>query len=231
MRGFPDTLLATPLLANLEPPNRDLVLAVAKERSLGKDQILFHEGRPAEGFFALTEGSVKLVRFTAGGKEMLVHMVRRGQTFAEAALFGPRTYPVTAVAVEPSVVWLWPRGALVDLINSSPELALGMILSMSIKARELVGTLELLTQRRVEERLAVYLLGRAGDRLLKTGDEVVLAETKQLIAAQLGTAPEVLSRTFRRLSEAGVLSVRGDRVCILSGQRFAALAEQLGPLA
>lgn len=225
MRQYPEALLATPLLANLRDEQRLDVLAAAVPRTLDKGQFLFHEGDPTEGFFVLASGSIKLVRFTAQGKEMLVHMVRPGQTFAEAAVFGPSSYPASAVAVEASEVWMWPQQRLLSMLRDSPELALALILSVSIWTRHLVGKLELLTQRRVEERLAIYILGRAGGRPLASGDEVVLDEAKQLIAAQIGTAPEVLSRTFKRLEDDGILAVDGDRVRIQDSGRFAVLAE------
>jgi CRP/FNR family transcriptional regulator len=223
----PDTLLESPLLANLDHDHREAMLAAAIRRRLERDAILFHEGDRAEGLFVLASGRIKLVRYTPQGKEMLVHLVRSGQSFADAALFGPGTYPATAVAVEPSEVWLWPRSRLLKQMRSSPELALALIVSLSVWTRHLVGTLELLTQRRVEERLAVYLQGRGGGRSLGSGDEIVLGEAKQLVAAQIGTAPEVLSRTFRRLEEAGVLAVRGDAVQILDQELFNALAEPI----
>ncbi len=227
MADVPQALLATPLVAGLEPALRDAFLDAALRRQLERGQFLFHEGDRAEGLHVLASGSVKLVRFTPQGREMLVHMVRPGQTFGEAALFGPGTYPAAAAAVEASEVWSWPRPRLLELLRRSPELALGLVVSVSAWARRLVGQLELLTQRRVEERLAVYLLGRSGRPSLATGDEVELAEAKQLIAAQLGTAPEVLSRTFRQLEEDRVLAVRGTTVAILDGARFAVLAEPI----
>ena len=227
MPSYPEALLRTPLLARLEPRSRDELLQAGFRRTLDRGQFLFHEGEAAEGLFVLVGGCLKLVRFTTQGREMLVHLVRPGQTFAEAALFGPGTYPASAVAVEESEVWAWPRSRLLELLRGSPELALGLIVSLSIWTRQLVGKLELLTQRRVEERLAVYLLGRAGRASLATGAEVELAEAKQLIAAQIGTAPEVLSRTFRQLEEDGILAVRGSTVSILDGGRFAVLAEPI----
>jgi CRP/FNR family transcriptional regulator len=227
MCAYPKALLGSPLLANLAEEHRDLLLSAARPKSVDKGQVLFNEGDHSEGFYVVSEGSLKLVRYTMQGKEMLVHLVRPGQTFAEASLFGPQTYPASAVALEPSRVWLWPRDKLIYLITCTPELALSLIMSVSIWTRHLVTKLELLTQRRVEERLAVYLLGRAGGSRLASGTEIELTEAKQLIAAQIGTAPEVLSRIFRRLEDAGVLAVQGDKVTITDGERFAMLAEPI----
>ena len=161
---------------------------------------------------------------------MLVHLVRPGQTFAEAALFGPGTYPGVGGGGGPQ-----PGLAVAALAAARaaprhrPELALGLVVSLSVWTRRLVGKLELLTQRRVEERLAIYLLGRAGAATAcRPATTVELGEAKQLIAAQLGTAPEVLSRTFRQLEEDGILAVHGSTVSILDGARFAVLAEPIG---
>ncbi len=227
MAPSPDSIPQTPLLARLDDPLRHRLLDVAVHRRLDRGQFLFHEGESAEGLFLLADGCLKLVRFTPQGREMLLHLVRPGQTFAEAALFGPGTYPASAVAVDPSEVWLWPRPRLLELLRDSPELGLGLVVSLSVWTRRLVAQLELLTQPRVEERLAIYLLGRARRDRLATGDTVELGEAKQLVAAQLGTAPEVLSRAFRQLEEDGVLSVRGSTVEILDGARFAVLAEPI----
>jgi len=218
---------ASPLLSSLEPAQQDAVLAAAAHRLCKRSQVLFHEGDPAQGLFLLARGCIKLVRYTPQGKEMLIHLVHPGQSFAEAALFGPGTYPASAVAVEDSEVVSWSRPRLLELIGASPELALSLILSVSIWTRHLVSKLELLTQRRVEERLAIYLLSRSGKQTLHTGAEVVLDEAKHLIAAQLGTAPEVLSRTFKRLEADGVLTVLGETITILNGDSFRALASPL----
>jgi len=188
---------------------------------------MFNEGERAEALFVLLEGRVKMVRYTPQGREMMLHLVGPGQTFAEAALFGDMTYPASAVAVEDSLIWCWPRERLLALVRSSPELALALILSVSLWTRTLASKLELLTQRRVEERLAIYLLGRSGGHPPAAGDEIPLNEPRNLIAAQIGTGPEVLSRTFRRLEDDGILESRPASVRVLDPKRLQALADWL----
>lgn len=224
----PLVLLAkVPLLSSLPEVQRTTVLEAGHERRLDKGEALFHEGDAADAMYAVLEGQLKLVRYSPRGKEMLLHLVHPGQSFAEAALFGEATFPATAVAVEKSRLWVWPRVRLEALLRGSPELGLAMLASVSLWVRRLAGKLELLTQRRVEERLAVYLLGRIGASDLRPGDEVELSEPKNLIAAQCGTAPEVLSRTLRRLEEDGILRSLPDRVVVLQPARLRALAEWL----
>lgn len=218
-------LLHLPLVFHLHDNQRIEVLGAGHDRTLRRGEILFHEGDEAEAMFAVEEGHMKLVRYSPRGKEMLLHLVRPGESFAEAALFGSGTYPATAVAVEKTRLWCLPRHRLEDLIRRSPEIGISMLASISIWTRKLASQLELLTQRRVEERLALYVVGRAGRQTLSTGDAVTLSHPKNLIAALCGTAPEVLSRTFRRLEDDGVLAVEGDVLRILDAGKLQALAE------
>jgi CRP/FNR family transcriptional regulator len=219
------TLADLPLLNQLTDDERMRVIEAGHERQLDRGEILFHEGEPTEALFALIAGQLKLVRYSPKGRELLIHLVNPGQTFAEAALFAVGTYPATAEATQPSRLWCLPRQALLDLLRSSPELGLAMLGSISLWTRKIVSKLELHTQRRVEERLAIYLLSRAGSKELVPGDRIELAEPRNLIAAQCGTAPEVLSRTFRRLEDDGVLVAAPHHVTIIDPKKLADLAE------
>ena len=214
-----------PLLHHLDPQRQCEVVEAGSLRNLARGEVLFHEGDPAESMFSVLEGRIKLVRYSPRGKEMLLHLVGTGQSFAEAALFGEGTYPATAEAVSASRVWVLPRRRLMELIRREPELGVAMVASVSMWTRKLATSLELLTQRRVEERLAVYLLGRRAADHLADGDEILLTEPKHLIAAQCGTAPEVLSRTLRRLEDDGILEGVSRGVRVVDLDRLRALAE------
>lgn len=213
-----------PLLRFAPERVQERLEATAREKVYQRTEFLFAEGEPAEAVFAVRSGRIKLVRHTPRGKELLLHLVGPGESFAEVALFGEGTYPATAIAVERSVVWSWPRRTLLEMIRSEPELGLGMIASVSHWTRHLASKLVLLTQRRVEERLALFLIARAGRRELQPGDTVELPEARHLVAAQCGTAPEVLSRTFRRFEEEGLIRAEGHTIVILDPPGLAALA-------
>jgi len=218
------TLRDVPLLRFAPEAVQERLEAAARQRVVHRTELLFSEGDTADSVYALQSGRIKLVRYTPRGKELLLHLVGPGETFAEAAVFGEGTYPATAVALERSVVWIWPRSVLLDLVRREPEVAMGMIASISRWTRMLASKLVLLTQRRVEERLALFLLARAEARNPKPGDSVDLPETRHLVAAQCGTAPEVLSRTFRRFEEDGLIRAEGHTVIILDPAGLASLA-------
>lgn len=223
----PEALLEVPLVRHLPEELRERLIASGTQRVFERGEVLFLEGADADAVYAVVSGKVKLVRYSPKGKELLLHLVKPGQSFAEAALFGEGTYPATAVALARTSVWLWERDRLLRLTSEVPGLALAMIGSISMWTRRLVQKLELLTQRRVEERLAIYLLGRSGGHDLAAGEAIELREPRHLIAAQCGTAPEVLSRTLRHLEEEGILSAQPGHVRILDPRRLRELAEAI----
>lgn len=208
--------------------DRRRVVAAGITHELAKGEILFHEGDPAESLCAVASGRVKLVRYSPRGKELLLHLVSAGSSFAEAALFGTGGYPATAEAVEPSLIWCLPRARLVAILRDNPEIGMAMIGSVASWTRTLAGKLEMLTQRRVEERLALFLIGRAGRRAIAAGEVIELGQPKHLVAAECGTGPEVLSRTFKRLEEEGIIETGATSVTVLDPDRLADLAEWLG---
>lgn len=219
-----DALERIPILDQLDGEQRRHVIGCGHERVVGHGEFLFHEAETAEAMFALIEGRVKLVKVSPDGRELLLHLVNPGQTFAEAALFGRGTYPASAQAVDRARVWCFPRDRLLAVIAASPDLALAMLASLSKWTRRLATQLDLLTQRRVEERLAVYLVGCCREGAPRSGQVIRLEDAKNLVAAQIGTAPEVLSRTFRRLEKAGVVRVTDRSVEVLDGEALRALA-------
>jgi CRP/FNR family transcriptional regulator len=223
-----DLLQQPPLFRMLSDGDRREVFRSGNERRLDKGEVLFHEGDAADSLCVVLEGRMKLVRYSASGRELLLHLVQPGVSFAEAALFGSGTYPATAEAVEPSAVWCLPRARLLAILRDHPEIGLAMIGSISAWTRILAGKLEMLTQRRVEERLALFLLNRAGSRSLEAGQVIELGQPKHLVAAECGTGPEVLSRTFKRLEEDGIIETGSTTVTVLDPSRLADLAEWLG---
>ena len=225
MENSREILAGLPLLSQLTEEQRSAVIGAGHERSLERGEILFHEGEPAEALYAVVGGQLKLVRYSPKGRELLLHLANPGQTFAEAALFAPGTYPATAEVTQACRLWCLPGAALLGLLSASPELGLAMLGSISLWTRKLASKLELHTQRRVEERLAIYLMSRAGPLELQPGAKIELAEPRNLIAAQCGTAPEVLSRTFRRLEDDGVLEAAPHHVVVVDPDSLRALAE------
>jgi CRP-like cAMP-binding protein len=206
------TLRSCQLFSGLAPADLEAIAAFAQLRAVAKDAYLFREGTPSEGFYVVQKGAINVHRVSQAGKEQVIHVFRPGETFAEGALASDRGYPADARAVESSTVIVLPKTPVLALLRSRPDLALRMLGSMSQHLRVVVGLVDDLTLKDVETRFLNWLIKhrRSG------AASVELGRTKRVLAAELGTSSETLSRTFARLRDAGLVDIRGSCVCMLN---------------
>ena len=101
-------------------------------------------------------------------------------------------------------------------LRSRPELALRMLGSMSQHLRVLVGLLDDLTLKDVESRLANWLLKRCPRPLRNTPATIQLDRTKRVLAAELGTVSETLSRTLAKFRDERLVRVAGKTITIVN---------------
>jgi CRP-like cAMP-binding protein len=221
--GIAAALRSCQLFAGL--PSRDLesIADVTVVKSLAKGEYLFHEGGPAIGFFMVQRGSVNVHRVNAAGKEQIIHVFRAGDSFAEVALASDRGYPAEARVLEATQVLLVQKEGILALLRRQPELALRMLGSMSSHLRVLVGQLEDLTLKDVETRLANWLVKRCPNIPSEQPVRIELAMAKRVLAAELGTVSETLSRTLAKFREQKLLTVKGKSIVVLSPAKLNAL--------
>jgi CRP/FNR family transcriptional regulator, dissimilatory nitrate respiration regulator len=208
-----ETLRGCQLFSGLPSSDLDLIAGFSRLIRIEKGAYLFREGEPSQGFYVVQTGAVNVHRVSGGGKEQVIHVFRPSETFAEASLATPTGYPAEARAVENSSVLLVPKREFLELLAKRPDLALRMLASMSAHLRVLVGLVEDLQLKDVETRLANWLLHRAPNR---EKGSVRLETTKRVLAAEMGTTSETLSRTFAKFRDAGWLQVKGKQFTLLN---------------
>ena len=219
LTGLIGSLRCCQLFTGLSAEDLAAIAAFSVQRSLAKDEYLFRQGSPSEGFYVVQRGAINVHRVNAVGKEQVIHVFRSGDSLAEAALASPTGYPADARAVEPSTVLLIPKIPVLALIGRRPDLALRMLGSMSSHLRVLVSMLDDLTLKDVETRLVNWLVkhsqGRAGS--------IALPGTKRVLAAELGTSSETLSRTLAKLRDQKLITVAAKAVTVHDPAALAAI--------
>ncbi|MEO6788243.1 MAG: Crp/Fnr family transcriptional regulator, partial [Chthoniobacteraceae bacterium] len=211
---FANTLRGCQLFTGLPAEDLELIASFTVAKELAKGAYLFHERSASEGFYVVQRGAVNVHRVGANGKEQTISVFRAGQSFAEAALASAGGYPADARAIEDTTVLLIPKPDILGLLRGRPELALRMLGSMSQHLRVLVGLLDDLTLKNVETRLANWLLKRCPRPLPKGAVEFQLDRTKRVLAAELGTVSETLSRTFADFRDKKLIRVAGKAITV-----------------
>ena len=160
-------------------------------------ECLFRQGDPATAFFITIDGWVKLYRISLAGEETVIHVLTKGESFAEAVAFTGACYPATAEAVTEARVVRIPADHIVRCIRESPDIALAMIASTSQHLHHLVQQVEQLKAQSGVQRVAEFLASLAP---VDHGSCVIgLPYDKVLIAARLGLKPSTLQARLRKL--------------------------------
>jgi CRP/FNR family transcriptional regulator len=226
-----NTLRACQLFSGLPLTDISEIASFVIPKHLAKGDYLFYEGGKAEGFYIVQAGAINVHRVNQAGKEQVIHVFRPIESFAEATLASVGGYPADARATEPSTVLLVPKTDFLELVRKRPELALRMLGSMSQHLRVLVGLLDDLTLKDMETRVANWLLKRCPRPLPKEPVLLQLDRTKRVLAAEMGTTSETLSRTFAKFRDQKLLRVKGNTITVTSPRELQALLKQhLGEL-
>jgi CRP/FNR family transcriptional regulator, dissimilatory nitrate respiration regulator len=209
-----NTLRSTQLFSGLPASDIEAIAAMVVPKHLNKGDYLFRRGDPSEGFYVMQKGAINVHRVSASGKEQVLHVFRPVESLAEAALATPTGYPADARATAASTVLLVPKRDFIALLRSRPELALRILGSMSQHLRVLVGLLDDLTLKDIETRLANWLLNQCARPLTEQPITFELDRTKRVLAAEMGTTSETLSRTFAKFRQQKLLRVSGTTITV-----------------
>lgn len=186
----------------LKPETVEHIVAPATAVTLKAHSTLFRQRDPATAFFIVIDGWIKLYRINVSGEETVIHILTKGDSFAEAVAFIGARYPATAEAVTDARIVRIPADHIVSCIRGSPDIALAMIASTSQHLHHLVQQVEQLKVQSGVQRVAEFLASLAP---IDHGPCVIaLPYDKVLIAARLGLKPESLSRAFTKLRSVGV---------------------------
>ena len=224
----PDLAAALATLPHFRGLPADLlerVAACARARELRAGEAVFQQGEPSRAFFAIREGGVRVYRLSPDGREQVLHHLREGHTFAEAALLSMGRYPAHAVATRTPTRLLEIGAGFPQLLREDPRLAPAMVGSLSMWLVGLVDRIEELSVASAGARLARYLLklpaSGAADALA-----IELPLAKKELAGHLAIAPETLSRLLRRWQDSGVVRTDGPRLTILDSRVLVAIADR-----
>jgi len=184
-------------------------------------EVLFQAGEPADRFYVVIGGRMKVYKLSLKGGEQVLHIYGPGMTIAEAAVLSGGRFPAYAEALADASLLCITRERLRTAVSSDPELVFGMLAGMAAKLREFAGMIEELSLMEVPARLAAALLresAQAGSTSFKLG------RSKRELAAQIGTVPETLSRALLKMRSSGVLRVDGSHISILKKDALEKLA-------
>ncbi len=192
-------------------------------------EFFFNEGEPAEEFFVLTGGRVKLTQVTPEGHQVVLRLAGPGDAFGGAGAFGEPTYPITAEALEPSSALTWSSATMRQLLETEPTVTLNAVHFVAARLHDLQRRHRELMTERVERRVARALLRLVQDagRRVDAGVEIDFPVSRQDIAEMTGTTLFTVSRLLSGWEERGIVLSGRQRIVITKPHALVAIADDL----
>jgi len=172
------------LPAALLPKVEETVLPVQARAG----QRLFGDGSPCTYYPLLVEGTIHVSKSSAGGHEILLYHVDPGESCVVTvlALLGDRSYPALGKAETKVALFGLPRSVFLEMVLESPAFRVFVFNSIAERMAHLMTLVDDVAFRRIDTRLASRLLL----------DRQPITATHQMLADELGTSREVVSRTL-----------------------------------
>jgi CRP/FNR family transcriptional regulator len=186
---------------------RSTISASARYVKLAPGDFLFREGDASRDFAAVGAGSLRVFRMGATGRDITLYHVRSQQSSLVSMLAALLARPVIAtgqaeVATEAVVL---PATALREWVITSDPMRRYIFETATRALVDVTTLLEDVAFRTIDSRLAALLLQH-----FATAD--VISMRHEDIAAELGTAREVVSRLLENYERRGAINLSRGRV-------------------
>jgi len=197
---------AIPILGSLKPEDRAALSPLCELSAYEKGATIFQEGDPAERIHFLFVGKVKIVK-AGPDRDLILEILGPGEPVGAVAVFEGRSFPATAIALEPSGVISIPERAFFQLIEKRPEITRRLLagltmrlMSVNRRMADMTGSVEYRAAR-----LFATLAERLGQKQSNGAVFVPLPLSRQEIADLVGTTIETAIRVMSRWQKEGVV--------------------------
>lgn len=207
-----------PALAGVSPGAMAELRGRAELREIAAGTVLFDEGERCAGFPMLLEGSIRVSKSAANGRELQLYRVVPGEAcvLTSSCLLGGTPYGARGVAESALRMLAVPAPLFAHLIDTEPAFRAYVFALFSERIGELMQLVETVAFRRLDRRLAALLLGKGK----------VLRTTHQQLAEELGTVREMVTRLLNGFADQGFVALGREQIEIRDAR---ALRELAGP--
>lgn len=187
-----------PQLATSDDPEIQRLMAGARLVHLPAEQRVFEPGLECQNYLLVAEGTVRVQLLTEGGREVVLYYVRPGESciLTTSCLMGGDGYPAEGITQTEVTAFVVSSAEFHRALDRSHRFRAFVFTNFGQRLADVISRLEQVAFSPIDNRLAAALLtGYRPGRPLET--------THKALAAELGTAREVVSRHLKRFEARG----------------------------
>jgi CRP/FNR family transcriptional regulator len=207
-----------PAIMQLEPNAREILLKSARIVEAPIGTIGYREGGACGAYVMRLAGQSRVYKMSASGREILLYRVAAGETcvITTTCLLGNSNYPASTIVEEPIRDVIIPSNAFNQLMIDSKVFRTFVMTNYGALISDLIVLLDEVAFHSLDARLA---------KLLLDANTETIGRTHQLMADELGTAREVVSRQLKRFEQKGWVKLGRGHVEIANRSALDKLAQ------
>jgi len=178
--------------------------------TLDAGQTICSEGSRCEYLALVLAGTARVYKLGESGREITLYRVHPGECciLTASCILSRRPFPAFAMSEAPTTAVLLPAPLVAAWMSEQPAWRDYVWDLLAGRLADVISLIEEVAFRRLDERLAEYLLTNAGvDNQLQA--------THQRVAADLGTSREVVSRILKDFEARGLVALGRGSIEVL----------------
>lgn len=198
---------------NSTPAQRMELLAAASPITVGDGQHLLETGYSCRDVVLVGTGRLRVYVTGESGREVTLYHVHRGESCPvnlSAAVMGIGAFANASACGELGGATI-AADRFRQIADANPDVREYVFSATVLRLGEIISLVREITTRRVDHRLAEYLLRMFAE---SREDPPVALVTQQSIATELGTAREVVSRRLQELDSMGAVELGRGRIIL-----------------
>ncbi len=217
-----------PLLSALDETAFSAVINEAELRRVNRGTFIFQAGQPAEQFYMVYSGSIKIFHNTIDGREQILYVYRTGDFVGGLNLLVASNYLYMAQALQKAEILVIPKSAFDRHMYNNPSV-LRVILEQSFhRIRYAEDLISRLSKNTATLKVAALLLRLKNDIGVEVeqGMMLYLTMNREELGSYAGLTRESMTRTLNEFREDGYVDwVDPQTILIRDSDALLALLE------
>ncbi|MEO8333228.1 MAG: Crp/Fnr family transcriptional regulator [Gallionella sp.] len=205
------------MLRELSGADQAELMAAASVMHLPAGTVVFDENQPCQGFPLLLSGNIRVIKAAPNGRELQLYRVIPGESciLTSSCLLGHTRYHARGIAEQDMEMVLLPAAAFHTLLGRQEAFRSYVFHLFSDRLTDLMQLVSAVAFQKLDQRLANLLINKPSP----------IHATHQVLADELGSAREIVSRLLKGFAEQGWVKLGREQIDITDSAALKRFAE------
>jgi len=204
------------IFQNLKAAELEALAEHAERKIFERGAVIVRQGDRADRMFLIKAGRVKLGKVTEDGAETTLDIRKAGDFLGENILSEEAVYPVSAVALEQTLICGFTKERFERIVLQHPNIGLQVIKNLSERIHSLTERVGSMSLTNLDERLYTVLtnVAREHGKRGAAGYVIQFPLTHEDLSFLVGAHRVSITRALKHLKEAGRIRQQGRTLTV-----------------